>query len=166
MTISCDIDSAIAHVRHVIQEHAPSDFGLGQPARLDDLRWLANLLGWRLPDAYLRTIEVYDGVFAGLDKILSSDCSFETLRSYRNEWHRPDGYWPVGADGCGNYWAMNVSQKNSYPPGTVFFYDHERDADPSVLSDVFTPTYPAFVSAIMRRSCDESGCRWSAGLDR
>ena len=166
MTTSQDVACAIAHVRHVIQEHAPVHFKLGAPARLDDVRWLAKLLGWDLPDAYLRTIEIHDGVFAGFDMVLSSDRAFKTLRIFRNEWHRPDGYWPVGADGCGSYWAMNICRQGAIPPGSVLFYDHERDADPDVLSNVFAATYPAFVSAMMQRSCNAADCDWKMASDR
>jgi hypothetical protein len=160
VAIQYSLPDAVSLVRHVIQEHADEHYVLGNSARMDKIAWLATLLGWEFPQCYLDFISIYDGVFVGLDMVLSSDEAFDILSIFRDRWHKPDGYWPVGSDGCGDYWAMSIRQQETHPPGTVFFYDHEFTEDASRLRDFFAPDYASFVAALMRRSCEEHECNW------
>ncbi len=161
VTDASSIAYATAAIRHAIQDHAGAHFKLGDPANIEDVVWLASLLGWSLPRDYLALIAVHDGVDAGGDIIFNVDQCFATLRVYRQEWHHEDGYWPVAGDGCGNYWVMSVSDSPHHPAGTIFFFDHESDLPDERLVNVESPNYPAFVIRMMSRVCASANCHWS-----
>lgn len=160
MSKSYALQDAIEIVQHVIQDHADEDYNLGKPANMGKVKWLAKLLGWNFPENYLEFISIFDGVHAGGYEVISSDRAFDVLSVFEKRWHKPNGYWPVGSDGCGDYWVMSISQQGENAPGTVFFYDHEIESDRSNLTEIYAPDYSTFVAKMMLYTCEEYDCDW------
>src|SRR5690348_3151312 len=100
-------ERAILAIRHVVQDHGDVGTCLGRAAHCDGICWFGGLLGWSWPPSYLEVIAKHDGVTVQDAWVFGFLESVERFLLLHGEWHKPDGYWPVASDGCGNYFALS-----------------------------------------------------------
>jgi cell wall assembly regulator SMI1 len=147
---------AVEAVRHVVQEHGDDHSRLGGPADPDAVRWFARLLGWEWPPSYVDVLASHDGVLVEDAIVYRFVESIETLLLRHQSWHRPDGFWPVASDGCGNYYALALAQRQGGGECPVVFFDMIADRDRP--ADAVAPSYADFVCGLMRRQCERREC--------
>jgi hypothetical protein len=114
---------AILAIRHVVQDHGDEGTRLGRAADCEGIRWFSGLLGWSWPPSYLEVLAKHDGVVVQLALIFSFLESIQRFLFLHGEWHRPDGFWPVASDGCGNYFALSFSNPRPSGEAPVIFFD-------------------------------------------
>lgn len=147
---------AVRAIRHVVQEHGDAHTRLGGTANLRGIVWFGQLLGWRWPPSYLQIIEKHDGVLVQDAIVWSFLESFEAFLRFHDAWHRPDGFWPVATDGCGNYYALSFALQHESGECPVVFFDMiESGTEPR---EEVAPTYADFVIQHMARQCRRVGC--------
>jgi len=82
---------------------------LGKPADLDQIAWFGTLLSYSWPESYLSVLDKHDGVKVDGAIIFSFIQSIEILLIFRERF-TSKRYWPVGSDGCGNYFVLSIGQ--------------------------------------------------------
>jgi hypothetical protein len=150
-------DEAVQALRHVVQEHGDEHTVIGRPAHLPGILWFGQLLGWRWPSTYLQVLEKHDGVLvqdAILFSFLESVENFLTV--HHSRWHRPDGYWPVGSDGCGNYYALAFAEQDESGECPVVFFEMIQSA--THPRERVAATYADFVCQHMTAQCRYVNC--------
>ena len=83
--------------------------------------------------------------------------SVETILFLHGEWHKPDGFWPVATDGCGNYFALSFGHPRPSGEAPVVFFDMIESQEQPV--ETVAESYAAFIVRQMRRECEDLGCR-------
>lgn len=150
-------EQAVLAIRHVVQDHGDEGTRLGGAAQCQDVRWFGGLLGWSWPPSYLEVIGKYDGVRVQHAWIFGFLESVETFLFLHGEWHKPDGYWPVATDGCGNYFALSFGHPRPSDEAPVVFFDMIESQDEPV--ETVAESYAAFIVRQMGRECERLGCR-------
>lgn len=146
-------DEAVLAIRHVVQEHGDEGTVLGNAFERRSVRWFGQLLNWDWPETYVEVLARHDGVMV-LDAIVFSFLrSIECFMFLHEGWHRPDGYWPVGSDGCGNYYALAMGQRTLSGECPVVFFE-SRWEEPEIVAE----NYADFMVGRMRDQCQEFGC--------
>lgn len=144
---------AIRAIQHVVQDHGDKDTRLGSEASLNGMVWFGRLLGWTWPPTYLKILAMYDGVLVQDAWLYSFKETMDTFLFLQDRWHRPDGFWPVGNDGCGNYYALSFGQCDSTGEYAVVMIYH--DAPDPVEEGT---NYAEFIVRRMRDQCERLGC--------
>lgn len=145
---------AIGAIHHVVQDHGDGQSRLGGPAPVEGMKWFARLLGWNWPPSYLGVLGRHDGVIVCDAILLSFTESFAVFLLYHDIWQR-EMYWPVAADGCGNYWTISLAQ--SRPDGecpVLFLETCTGDTEGKIEAD----SYSDFVAKQMARQCVRADC--------
>lgn len=150
-------EQAILAIRHVVQDHGDEHTRLGRAAHGEGVRWFGGLLGWAWPPSYLEVIARHDGVMVRDAWILSFMESVERFLLIHEEWHRPDGFWPVASDGCGNDFALSFGHRDASGEAPVVFFDMIESRHEPV--ETVAGSYAAFIVRQMRRECERLGCR-------
>lgn len=123
------------------------------------MKWFADRLGWSWPTSYVEVLSRHDGVLvqdANVYGFLESIDHFVNI--LHGSWHRPNGYWPVGNDGCGNYYALFMAQPPRSDDSPVMFFEMiESQEQPS---RTVAANYPEFVTQQMRAQCRDAGCTY------
>jgi hypothetical protein len=99
----------------------------------------------------------HDGVMVRHAWVFSFLESVETFLFLHGEWHRPDGYWPVATDGCGNYFALSFGHPHPSGEAPVVFFDMIESQEEPV--EAVAESYAAFIVRQMRRECEDLGCQ-------
>jgi hypothetical protein len=146
-------DDAVLAIRHTVQDHGDEHYRLGQPGSVDNACWFASLLGWTLPPSYLSVLGKHDGVCVQGAIVLSFLESIDTFLLYHDEWHKPNGYWPVGSDGCGDYFALAIGEADSNAECPVVFLEYGTQNLGTVAR-----TYAEFVVNHLARECLSAKC--------
>jgi cell wall assembly regulator SMI1 len=151
-----DVQSAALAIRHVVQEHGDAFTRIGKPAQLDQVEWFGHVLGWTWPASYVDVLTRHDGVTV-LDAIVFSFLeSISVMLIFRERWHHPTGYWPVGSDGCGNYYTLALGERRGDGECPVVFFEMiESDTEPAY---VVAPSYAEYVIQRMRDQCRLAHC--------
>lgn len=123
------VDLAIAKIRDAIQGCTETHFLLGKPADLDQIGWFGALLSYSWPESYLSVLDEYDGVTVDGATIFSFIQSIEILLIFRERF-TSKRYWPVGSDGCGNYFVLSIGQTQD-GECPVLFLDAAEDFAPA-----------------------------------
>jgi hypothetical protein len=150
------VQSAVRAIRHVLQEHGDEGTRIGGPANPEAIRWFGQLLGWVWPGSYVEVLSHHDGVVVQDAIVLRFLDSIERFLIFRAAWHRPDGFWPVADDGCGNYFALALGRRDTGGECPVVFFE--------VMANVQEPAYTVaenytrFLRDYMRRQCERLGC--------
>jgi hypothetical protein len=150
-------EQAILAIRHVVQDHGDEGTRLGDAALCDGIRWFGSLLGWAWPTSYLEVIGKHDGVMVRDAWVFSFLESVERFLFLHERWHRPDGFWPVASDGCGNYFALSLGRTHPLGESPVVFFDMIESPEEPV--ELVAENYAAFIVGHMRRQCECLGCR-------
>jgi hypothetical protein len=82
--------------------------------------------------------------------------SIELFLILHGPWHRPDGYWPVASDGCGNYFALAIGQRDSGGECPIVFFEMTASAEKPAYT--VAECYAAFIREHMRQQCERAGC--------
>ena len=152
-----ETDAAVSAIRHVVQDHPDEGTKLGGRADLDSVRWFGQILGWAWPPSYLDLLSRHNGVVVQHVILLGFVQSIEQFLLHFRSWHRPDGYWPIASDGCGNYFALALGKRDLAGESPIVFID--------TITSVHEPAYTAainyarFVHEHMREQCNRVGCR-------
>ncbi len=156
MVLMATSQDAILAIRHVVQEHGDESTRLGRPADQDAIKWFGHLLGWEWPPCYLEVLAKHDGVLVRDAIVFGFLKSIESFLILYPVWHRRDGFWPVASDGCGNYYALAMAQRDKAGECPVVFLEMITSAEtPAYSAD---ESYVDFVSSHMRRQCESVGC--------
>jgi hypothetical protein len=149
-------EHAVSSIRHVVQEHGDEHTKLGVSGSAEGIKWVGNLLGWSWPPSYLEVIEKHDGVMVGDVVLFSFLESFDCLMRLHDQWHGVNGFWPVGSDGCGNFYAFAAGPVSGEPP--VVFLDMIESSMRPVAS--LGDNYAAWVVERMNLECTRAKCAW------
>jgi hypothetical protein len=126
------------------------------PARLDEINWLGNLLGFIWPREYLDLLAAHDGVTVRQAHIPSFFDAFRAFIVHREPWHKLQ-FWPIAEDRCGNYWVLALKeQQNGDSP--VYFLDHETETGMAAPDRVVADSIAVFVADYMQSD-------WARGDD-
>ena len=150
-------ERAILAIRHVVQGHGEEGTRLGRAAPCEGILWFGGLLGWSWPPSYLEVIGKHDGVMVRHAWVFSFLESVETILFLHGEWHKPDGFWPVATDGCGNYFALSFGHPRPSGEAPVVFFDMIESQEQPV--ETVAESYAAFIVRQMRCECEDLGCR-------
>ena len=113
-----------------MQEHGDENYRLDQPATVENLTWFGKLLGWMWPLSYLAVLEKHDGVCVKGVKgaiVLSFLGSIDLFLVYHEDRHKPDGYWPVAHDECGNYFAFSMEKQDATGECPIVFLEYATE---------------------------------------
>jgi hypothetical protein len=138
-----NVQDAILAIRSAVQDLGDSETTLGGPAPLHEVRWVGKLLGFEWPQAYLDLIAKHDGVRVRGAELLDFYRAFRLFVAHREPWHRL-AFWPVAADGCGDYWVLPLRERKE-GDCPVYFLDHETEAGMSAPTKVAASSVAAFV---------------------
>lgn len=147
---------ALLAIRHVVQEHGDEHYRLGHSASLDAIRWFGSLLGWSWPRSYLDVLAKHDGVVVQMAIVFSFIESVDRFMLLHDHWHRPDGYWPVAGDGCGNYYALAMANRNDGGECPVVFFEMIQNREAPVYQ--VATNYAEFIVEHMAEQCRDVGC--------
>jgi hypothetical protein len=149
---------AIRAIQHVVQDHGDKGTRLGSEGSPHGMEWFGRLLGWTWPPSYLEILAVYDGVMVQDAIVYSFSESIESFMFFHDQWHRPNGFWPVGGDGCGNHYALSFGQRNSTGDcSVVMIYQDTPETTEKGTS------YADFIIRRMRDQCERVGCTFQPG---
>lgn len=151
-----EVEAAVRAIRHVVQDHGDAGTRLGGQANAEAVHWFGRLLGWDWPRSYVDILTRHDGVMVQDAIVFGLVESIERFLMLREAWHRPDGYWPVASDGCGNYYALAIGRRDSVGECPVVFF--EMIASPEQPESTVAESYAAFVRGHMRQQCERLGC--------
>lgn len=155
-------DPAVLAIRSAVQAASLPDAQTGGPADLDAAAWLGSLLGYRWPNSYMAVLSKHDGASAGGAIFFSIVLSIAEMLIFREKF-RSKGFWPVGGDGCGNYFVLATHElvSNECP---VLFLESSADYMPTGTR---YSTYSQFVVAevVERRRVGTSFVPTSTGED-
>ncbi len=155
------IEEAVLALRHVVQEHGDEGTELGEPADGKGVRWFGQLLGWEWPSSYVEMLERHNGVVVQDAIVFKFLESIDLFLRLHESWHRPDGYWPVASDGCGNYFALALGQRDSASECPVVYFDMMEDSEKPQTT--IASSYPAFIMERMQKQCEQAECSELAG---
>jgi hypothetical protein len=74
----------------------------------------------------------------------------ETFLFLHGEWHKPDGFWPVASDGCGNYFALAFGHPRPSGEAPMVFFDMIASREEPI--EMVAESYAAFIVRQIRRS--------------
>ena len=149
-------EEAVRAIRHVVQDHGDEGTRLGGPANLESLHWFGRLLGWEWPPSYVQVLARHDGVVVQDAIVFRFVESIERFLMLHAAWHHPGGFWPVGSDGCGNYFALSLGRRDPAGECPVVFFEMIASAEQpeyTAASD-----YAEFVRDHLRQQCERVGC--------
>ena len=147
-------EDAIRAIRHVVQDHGDENARLGAPALIKGIEWCARILGFKWPPSYLGVLGKHDGVLVCDAILLSFTESFEAFLSYADEWYQRR-YWPVAADGCGNYWVLALAGRRPDGECPILFVETVKSP---VEGSAEAESYADFVVQCMARQCAWVSC--------
>lgn len=148
---------AVLAIRHVVQDHGDEHTRIGSPAELDGVAWFGRLLGWEWPCSYLAVLEKHDGVHVRHADLYSFLESIEVFLIFHDRWHKPLGFWPVSSDGCGNYYALSLDERDPAGECPVVFFEIINSSE-EPLKQV-ADSYTAFVVRHLAQECKRVRCR-------
>ncbi len=159
-------EQAILVIRHVVQDHGDEGTRRGQATFCEGIRWFGGLLGWSWPASYLEVIGKHDGVMVQDAWVFSFLESVERFLLLHEPWHKPDGFWPVASDGCGNVFALAFGHPSPSGEVPVVFFDMIESRERPV--ETIAESYAAFIVHHMQRQCEQLGCcvLFSASTER
>jgi hypothetical protein len=140
----------------VVQDHPDEGTRLGSRADAEAVRWFGQVLGWAWPPSYVDVLSRHDGVVVQDAILLGFVASIERFLPYHRSWYRPGGYWPIASDGCGNYFALALGQRDAAGECPVVFIDTMADAEEPAYT--VAASYAGFVRGHMRCQCERFGC--------
>jgi hypothetical protein len=150
------VDEALSAIRHAVQDHGDSDTFLGSPVALYDMIWFGRILGWEWPRSYTDVLCKHNGTRVQDAIAFSFIESIECFLSYHDEWHRPDGYWPVSSDGCGNYYCLVMGRNDQSGECPVVFFEMISSTDQP--QSTVAPNYAGFILKLMKEQCERVNC--------
>jgi hypothetical protein len=150
-------EQAILAIRHVVQDHGDEGTSLGRSALCEGVRWFGGLLGWSWPPSYLEVIGKHDGVTVQDAYVLGFLESVVRFLLLHEAWHKPDGFWPIASDGCGNYFALCFGHPSLSGELPVGFFEMIVSEEGPV--EIVAESYASFIVQHMRRQCERLGCR-------
>jgi hypothetical protein len=120
-------NQAVLAIRRAVQEAGEDFEHIGGAADVDQIRWFAErLLGWRWPPSYIAVLNKHDGVRFTSPILFSFHESIKVFLVFRDQWYVDRHRWPVGGDGCGSYWVLNLDEQREDGECPVVFIDHEQ----------------------------------------
>jgi hypothetical protein len=135
--------SAVEALRLAIQNTEVPDAVLGVPADIEAMNWFGSLLGFRWPATYLAVLGKHDGFFLGGASVYSFAQSVNLMMVFREKF-RQRSYWPVGGDGCGNYFVLALNEMNQ-DECPVYFTEGASDW---LQGEKSFPSYSHFVNHV------------------
>lgn len=125
------IEDAVLAIRRAVQESAELGTKIGPPGNLDGISWFGTVMAIRWPKSYLSILARHDGVLVGDAILFSFEESIQRMLVLRDTF-RLRGYWPVGEDGCGNYYVLSLSEERD-GECPVRFIESSLDYQPTGL---------------------------------
>lgn len=150
------VEEAVMAIRHVVQNHGDEGTILGDLIDPNPLHWFGRLLGWEWPPSYTELLARHDGVTVQDAIVFRFAESMERFLSLHEDWHRPDGYWPVASDGCGNYFALSLGKRDPAGECPVVFFEMISSCEQP--DSTVAMSYAEFVRSLMRQQCERVGC--------
>ena len=133
--INYSTSDAITAIQYALQNCDEGEFQFNKKKfDVESLEWFGTLISFTWPRSYKEILQKFNGFSIGNTHVYSFIESIEILRTFREKF-KNEQYWPIGTDGCGNYYVLNTA-KLEHEECPVFFL--EADSDYSASNESFS----------------------------